>query len=354
MRPVLVSLSLLLLLGAVGFGGPDRARDQAAVVEGVVLEPSGEPVVAARVELRSGVQLLAADRTDTEGQFRLETSADWAPGWLVRAERLGYLSAEVEVSAGVAAVEIVLGPAPLPLPGFEVVGDRDVCSAGDDRSARRIWEVAAQHHAGGLDTVGVASYTRVRTDTLSGQASAGSGVEGAAPGQRASAPLLRLSWDRRVDREGYAFPVRRTDSSGSYDSWGYPPLEADFSSHFIGDLFGEIHDFQLESVDDNGWVLHFCAKRQDDPYLDGVLEVGPDTVIHRAEWRFHTEEPDEAAGGWARFPPVTTEVSTPPLLPSESVTWKTLRNGEVVRRAQWYERWVIAAGDSVPFLPVRP
>ena len=154
-------------------------------------------------------------------------------------------------------------------------------------------------------------------------------MEGAAPGQRASAPLLRLGWNRRVDREGYAFPVRRTDNTGSYDSWGYPPLEADFSSHFVADLFGDLHDFQLEVGDEEGWILHFCAREQDDPYLDGVLEVGPDTLIYRAEWRFYTDEPDEGAGGWARFPPVVNGDTSPPLLPSESLTWKGLPNGQI-------------------------
>ena len=354
MRPIPVFFALLLLLGAVGFGAPSRIQSRiAAIVEGVVLESSGEPVVAARVELWSGTRVLVADRTDAEGRFRLETDDDWAPGWTVRAERLGYQSVELELASGTTSVEIVLGSAPLPLPGFEVVGDRDICSADDNRAAREIWEVAARRHSGGLDTVGVASYTRVRTDTLSDQGSAGSGLEGTEPGQRASAPLLRLSWNRRVDREGYAFPVRRTNSTGSYDSWGYPPLEADFSSHFAAESFGDLHDFLIETQDDDGWILHFCAREQDDPYLDGVLEVGPDTLIFRAEWRFHTEEPNEAAGGWARFPPATGDLASPPLLPSESVIWKRLPNGEMVRRAQWYEGWVIAAGDSVPFLPQR-
>ncbi len=355
MRTALVPLVLSVLLGAGWSADPAVGLfPRAAVIEGVVLEPSGEPVVAARVELWSGARILAADQTDSDGRFRLETPGDWAPGWQVRAQRLGFQPTELDLAAGDTELEVRLAPAPLPLPGFEVVGDRDICAAGDDGNARDIWRAAATRHSGGLDTLGVASYTRVRTDTLAGQGSAGSGVDGATPGQRASAPLLRMGWNRRVDREGYAFPVRRTDSGGSYDSWGYPPLEADFSSHFAGELFGELHDFQLEVSDDDGWVLHFCARDQDDPYLDGVLEVGPDTLIQRAEWRFYTEEPDEAAGGWARFPPATERIAAPPLLPIESVVWKTLPNGEIVRTAQWYEGWTLAQGDSVPFLPVRP
>ncbi len=354
MRPASSALATLFVLGTAAFHAPIPSLGVDAVVEGRVVEGSGAPVVSARVELSSGARVIGATRTDADGRFRIETVADWAPGWSVRVERLGFEPAEVAVASGAATVEITLALAPLPLPGFEVVGDRNICAAGDDGRARSLWRAAARQHAGGLDTMGVASYTRVRTDTIGAREVASSGLEGSIAGQRASAPLLRMGWTRRVDREGYAFPVRRTDVSGSYDSWGYPPLEADFSSHFAGELFGELHDFQVELEDEDGWILHFCAREEDEPHLDGVLEIDPDTLIYRAEWRFYTEEPDEGAGGWARYPPATDPEGTPPLLPSESVVWKTLPGGEIVRRAQWYEGWVIAVGDSVPFLPVRP
>ena len=304
MRPASAALATLFFLGTGAFHAPIPYPGADAVVEGRVLEDSGAPVVSARVELSSGAGAIGATRTDVEGRFRIETDADWALGWSIRVERLGFEPAEVAVASGAASLEITLAPAPLPLPGFEVVGDRNICAAGDDGRARGLWRAAARQHAGGLDTVGVASYTRVRTDTIGAREVGSSGVEGSIAGQRASAPLLRMGWMRRVDREGYAFPVRRTDTSGSYDSWGYPPLEADFASHFAGELFAELHDFQVEVEDADGWILHFCAREDDEPHLDGVLEIGPDTLIHRAEWRFYTDEPDEGAGGWARFPPL--------------------------------------------------
>lgn len=354
MKRLPVFASLVLLLGAAGAGYANRLPFMAVRIEGRVHDPSGVPVVSARVELRSADRVLVADRTDEDGRFVLDTDAPWSPDLRVRTQRLGYETAEVDVPSGLGPMDIVLSPAPLPLPGFDIVNDREICSEDPDRNARRLWEAAAEHHTGGLDTVGVASYTRARTDTLAANMTTGVGVEGTTPGQRASAPLLRLSWDRRIEREGYAFPVQRTDRQRSYSSWGYPPLEADFASHFGSEMFGERQDFHIESQGANGWVLHFCSRDDDDPYLDGVLEIGPDTLIRRVEWRFHTPEPDEDAGGWARFPPTTATGGPPPLLPSESVTWKTLPDGEVVRRAEWYEGWVIAYGDSVPFLPQRP
>jgi hypothetical protein len=178
-------------------------------------------------------------------------------------------------------------------------------------------------------------------------------MEAALHGQRSSAPLLRLSWDRRVQREGYAFPVRRTDSDRSYDSWGYPPLEADFAPHFASDGFAALHNFQVDHEDGDGWVIQFCGRRRDDPYLEGAIEIGPDTVFRSIEWRFRTDEPHEGAGGWAGFPPPSPASDLQVLLPSESVTWRTMPGGEVIRRAQWYEGWVTVQGDSVPTLPVR-
>lgn len=355
MRRLPVLLALVLLLGAAGAGDGDRSSSAVVTIEGRVSDPSGSPIVSARVELRSSERVLVADRTDADGRFTLDTEAPWSPDLLVRTERLGYETSELEVPSDLAPMEIVLSPAPLPLPGFDVVSDREICSEEPERDARVLWRAAAQHHTGGLDTVGVASYTRARSDTLASNSTAGLGVgiEGAVAGQRSSAPLLRLSWDRRVEREGYAFPVRRMDRERSYDSWGYPPLEADFASHFGSETFGRRHDFVFESESTNGWLVHFCPRDEGDPSLDGILEIGPDTLIRRVEWRFHTPEPDEQAGGWALFPPRSAAGGPPPLLPTESVTWKTLPDGEVVRRAQWYEGWVIASGDSVPFLPLR-
>lgn len=267
--------------------------------------------------------------------------------------RLGYEALDAPVPVGVASLDLVLVAAPIAITGLQVDADRDICSARDDRTARELWRLAAARTDPGLDTVGIASYTQLRVDTVTASSSGVPGLIGAEPGTRASAPLLRLSWDRRVQREGYAFPVRRTDSAQSYDSWGYPPLEADFAPHFASESFGNLHTLHVDKADVDGWILRFCGRRKNDPYLEGVIEIGPDTLIRRVEWHFRTEDPQEGAGGWAGFPPSFSEENRQILLPTESVTWRALPGGEVVRRAQWYEGWITVQGDSVPFLPLR-
>ena len=353
LAPILVLCSLTGILGTPSLG----PSSPPGPIEGIVRELGGAPLASARVDLLVDGALVASARTDQAGRFYIVLRAE---GLATRAEailhvsRMGYHDAEVSLSGDRRSQEIALAPAPLPIPGFRVEFERESCPGIDEEPARRLWERAVDLHPGGLDTLGVASYTLARTDTLSRDPPTTLGVEGAVSGQRASASLLRLSWTRRIDREGYAFHVRRSGRTRSYDSWSYPPLEADYAPHFGSESFGSLHDFRVELEDGEGWILRFCGRITDTPYLEGILELGPDTLLRRAEWRFHTPAPDEEAGGWTRFPPAGVEEEPPPLLPVESMTWRSLPDGEVMRRAQWYEGWIMVEGDSVPFLPRRP
>lgn len=349
----LTLLAVLILLTSALLAAhlPAVARSLDDVI-GTVREPNGTPVPAARVELRIDGRVVVATQTDGTGAFRLTTPAAWSASWTVFVERLGYTSTEVDVPQGAGSLDISLVPAPLPLPGLLVEGEGDLCEAREDEAARHVWNRARDLHPNGLDTLGIASYTWMRTDTLGANLTDRSaGMDGSTAGQRASASLLRLSWTRQVERDGYASPIRRTDLFRSYDSWRYPPLEADFSSHFISELFGDRHDFHIETEDEYGWILRFCGNRTNRPYLEGTLTLGPDTLIRRADWEFITPAPDEHSGGWAEFSPSDSDGHAPYLLPSESLTWVTLPDSHVVRRAHWYQEWIVAPGDSVPFLP---
>jgi len=356
MRPffALLYLSSLLALGSVAVARDVPRGVPLDTVQGSVREESGRAIPGARVELRFANRVLIVGLTDGEGNFRLLTQESWEEGWSLRVERLGYLPTERSVPPGLEPVEILLPAAPLPLPGFDIEGERDFCAGREDSVARRLWEQASLLHAGGIDTLGIATYTLVRVDTLQiPNVLASTGIMGTEEGQRGSAPLLRLSWNRRIEAEGYAFPVRRTEVGRSYDSWSYPPLEADFAPHFGSRLFGAQHDFHIVETSDAGATLYFCGRRTGRPHLEGTMTIGADTLIQRVDWRFRTREPEEGAGGWARFAPGSAQATTNPLLPTESVVWRSLPDGSVLRRAQWYDGWILAQGDSVPFLPER-
>jgi hypothetical protein len=373
LRPPALLALLLLVGGAAAVGGhpiQGTAATQARAAipsglpldpsrpefHGVVVDPEGSPVTGVRVELHSGGRLEAAVFTGPDGTFRVRARTDTGP-FSIRAERLGYDTLERPLSAREwdgAAVELVLVPAPLPLPGFTVEATMETCPARHDPDAAALWEAMARHHHGGLDTLGAATYTLARTDTLATNAANRAPPEGLTAGQRGFSGRLRLSWERRIPREGYAFRVRRTDPTASYEAWAYAPLEADFASHFGTPLFVQQHRLRAPSPGiGGGWILAFCAPDPERPGLDGHLELSPDTFLVRAEWRFRTPEPDEEAGGWTRFPGASANGAPAYLLPLESVVWKTLREGGVQRRAQWYEAWIVTPGDSVPFLPER-
>jgi hypothetical protein len=339
--------------------GPDWV--QADSVTGFVREgATGIGITGVRIELLlAGGRVLRATFSEPGGGFFLEVPASVAPadrqGLRLRAERLGYAPVEIPLpSAGQGALILQMNPAPLPLPGLAIEVAPEACPTRSHPEATALWTAMARRHPGGLDTVGVATYTLIRTDTLStvNTLLLSDGVFES--GQRASAGRLRDAWERRLPRDGYAFPVRRTDLEGSYDSWSYAPLEADFSSHFQSPAFATTQRFRAPTPRvDGGWNLSFCAPNARRPGLDGVLSLSPDTLLVRAEWRFRTGDPDEEAGGWARFPSVAPGDPIPPLLPFESLVWRRIRTGEVQRRAQWYEAWVTTPGDSVPFLPAR-
>ncbi|MEX2529649.1 MAG: carboxypeptidase-like regulatory domain-containing protein [Gemmatimonadota bacterium] len=378
---LLLSLSVLITLGLITGGwlgvgaapsphathawtGEDRGE-----VRGSVVDEVGEPVLGVRVELVIRERLVGSATTEADGRFQILFSADvlralGSPtSGEVRAQRLGYHAAVQSVELpDPGEVLLVLRPAPLPLPGMRVDGGPTRCEGDDaDGLARLLWEAAASRHPGGVDTLGIASYMSSLTDTVDGEArapvrspdgaTAEEGVGRPEAGQRGSAPILRLGWGRRIDRQGYAFPVRRTDREGSYASWSYAPLESDLASHFGAPQFGEMHYFQMISAREDGWLVRFCAQDRDRPHIDGRIELTADTLIRRADWSFRTDPPVENAGGWALFP--APEGSPPPLLPLESMAWRTLRETTTIRRAQWFDGWILAPGDSVPFLPRR-
>lgn len=362
---VLRPLLLLLTLALAGVPSLAVGVGPSNPIAGVVLSETGTPLVAVRVELLQGGRLLASTVTAEDGAFRIalplarsgEARMRTGEALALRAERLGYGTVERELTPeeiGGVPVEITMNPVPLPLPGFRVEVEAEACPVRNHPDGEALWEAMARLHPDGLDTMGAASYTLARTDTLPAERVTPSADGPLLAGQRGFSGRLRTAWERRVDRDGYAFVVRRTDLTGSYDAWSYAPLEADFASHFGTPLFGRNHRFRSPSPGaDGGWILPFCPADDQRPGVEGTLELSADTLLLRVDWRFRTPEPDEDAGGWTRFPEAAPGEAAPRLLPLEAVVWRRIRGGDVLRRSQWYEAWTVTPGDSVPFLPER-
>ena len=75
--------------------------------------------------------------------------------------------------------------------------------------------------------------------------------------------------------------------------------------------------------------------------------------MRAAEWSFGTSEPDEDAGGRAVFAEESPDGAKPYLLPTEGLFWRRTGHDQYLQRYERYEGWLVAPGDSVPFLPTR-
>lgn len=357
-RPSAILLGLLAFVLARS-AAPSLAealqQPDGAVVRGIVTDTAGVPLDGVTVEVLEEGRLLAGRITGEDGAFAFELSGV-TPGadLVLRANRLGYRMVERRIDSRSADEQrLRLEEEPIAIRGLVVESEGLGCRIEDQDAARDLWQAMRRRYVGPMDTVGIATYLSEK-EALVDRGEIGPldlPVEKRA--QRGSSSQLRFSWSRRVRRSGYAFPVRRTEMGRSFDSWSYAPLHADFAPHFVGPVFGELHRFRLVDRGAFGWVLEFCPEDPERPSIVGSLRLAPDTTLLEAEWLFRTGDPQEEAGGHALFPPATDSSGGNRPLPRESIFWRRLPTGDFQEIHQRYEEWIVAQGDTVPFLPPR-
>ncbi len=329
------------------------AGSAVAQLDGVVTRAGGLPLEGVSVEAWSVDRRVGATLTDALGVFSLseEIASNTV---LLRVSALGFDVEEVEVRDGLTAYEIELTGAPLAVEGLVVTMEKTSCEEGrEDEEGKRLWQLARIRYDGLMDTLGIATYL-AEADTIVPLSELGSlQLPVLNLSQRGSSSLLRFNWTRRIDRDGYAFAIRRTDGGRPYDSWVYPPLEADFAPHFADVVFGERHRFVIEDEGPDGWLLAYCPKNTSKPSIKGTITLARDTTFAAVDWLFQTPEPMEHAGGRAFFKPLLSSVVLSHLLPTEAVIWRAVPAGDYLQSYQRYEGWRVAPGDSVPLLPLR-
>ena len=236
------------------------AQETSAQLTGVVRTSGGVALEGVAVEVWTASTRIAADLTDPEGRFFFPESIAFQAVTLA-AGALGFLTQEVRVLEGVREYEIELEEDPLVLEGLVVTTEMATCEDGrEDPQAQQLWQLARLKYHGVMDTLGVATYL-AEADTIVPLSKLGPlDLPVLALSQRSSSSLLRFSWTRRLERDGYAFKVRRVDGTRSYDSWVYAPLDADFAPHFVDDGFGERHRIVVEDEREDGWTLAYCPK----------------------------------------------------------------------------------------------
>lgn len=323
-----------------------------AQIHGIVTDVRGTPLEGVTVQLLESDTRLAAVLTDEEGRFDFDDPvSDRATE--IRAGGLSYRSREIPVVPGQRQYHIELEEEPISLPSLVVETERDFCAGREDEdAARELWNTASSRYSTALDTLGIATYIASDTRVVPPDSVGFLDLPDETTGQRGSSSLLRFSWTRRAQRSGYAFPTWRVIEDRSFRSWVYAPLEADFAPHFAHPVFGRLHDFFLVEGHGAGWIVGFCPREEDRPSIQGTMALRPDTTIATVEWIFRTPEPIENAGGRVAFPPVTGPPSGTYLLPGEGLVWRQVRPGDFWEKYQRFEDWRVAAGDSVPFLPV--
>lgn len=329
---------------------PTEAVAPALSVRGIVRDMEGQPLDQVAVEAWGADQRLRTVSADAQGRFSFpNTLTDRITS--LYAYRLGYRATRIDVSPGTAFYVLQMALDPLTMEGLVIDVERELCTRNDDPRARALWEAVRARYDRAIDSLGTATYLSSAIRSVPLAEIGAVPVPAAAAEQRGSAPLLRHSWRRRVQRTGYARKLSAPSPDGMFDSWGYPPLDADFATHFIDDVFGRLHRLSIVEEDDEGWLMRFCPKDDDRPSIEGFFQVSPDSFLIMAEWSFNTGEPDEGAGGRAMFAP--GEGGPGYLLPSSGLFWRRIGGGRLLQRYQRYQGWLTAPGDSVPFLPVR-
>lgn len=323
-----------------------------AQIHGIVTDVRGTPLEGVTVQLLESEARLATVLTDEEGLFDFPERAS-VRATSIRAGGLSYRSQDVPVVPGRRQYHIELEEEPISLPSLVVEANRDFCAGREDEEeARELWNAARARYSTALDTLGIATYLASDTRVVPPDSVGFLDLPEENTGQRGSSSLLRFSWTRRAQRSGYAFPTWRVIEDRSFRSWVYAPLEADFAPHFADPVFGRLHDLFLMESEGAGRILGFCPREEDRPSIQGTMALRSDTTIATVEWIFRTPEPVENAGGRVAFPPVTGPPSETYLLPDEGLAWRQVRPGDFWETYQRFDEWKVAAGDSVPFLPV--
>lgn len=234
LRPAALSRLLPLLLAGLLPAAPAGA--QQLFVGQVVEEASGRPVVAAFVAVHDEAgERLAAALTDPDGRFRLAAPTGAGP-YTLRAERIGYGTAESEPlspEAGrTAEVTLRLPTRAIVLEGIEAVGVRR-CPVGADEGLRihELWEEArkALEIAAWTDEEGIVRLRGRRYERLYPVATGRVEEERVREVEGGTGAVFQSAPASELVRQGY---VRRVPGPETFDYFG-PDARAVLSSDFL-------------------------------------------------------------------------------------------------------------------------
>jgi len=281
----------------------------AAQVSIRVMDAEGRPVPAVRVDVLGQGELIAVASTSANGIAELSAER-WSEVRRITLSHLGFRTLIVQADEIPADGVIRLEPRAVGIEGFTVEG-RELCPIDDDPEARRLWSEVASLYATDTGSRALsARYTR-----HSGSVSEGdlhetpphggvAYVSARGAGIVHGGDLTPRSLDTRVSNEGYAWPPLFIGGTSSDRGWRYPGFGGPHAFHFASAVFGRLHDFEVMRASDGRVMLAYCPNgTSEGASIEGGLTLAPGRALLAAEWMFHTDDPDQGAGGSVWFEP---------------------------------------------------
>lgn len=268
-----------------------------------VVDSDGRPMPAVRVDLIGRGELIATYATSAEGVAEVGPER-WSEVTRVSVSHLGFQTLLVQVADLSPDRILVLQPEPVELESI-LVAAGELCPITDDPRARRLWsEVAARYAQDTGLRAWLARLSRyggsVRQDDLA-RPPAEAPVTYLAGGGPDGPPETPRSINDQIAGSGYASRAGALGTSRGV-AWSYVALDREDAHHFASPVFGQAHDFAVQSESPEQASLIFCGKRNSEgPTTNGVITLAPGSAFLGAEWRFQTDDPDEGAGGSVVF-----------------------------------------------------
>jgi hypothetical protein len=316
-----MAAAIAVLLLTVQPAAPLRAQ-----VRGVVADTAGRPVSGALVELYGSFRRLAAQGTDSLGQFRLLTPVTANGALLVRA--IGFAPVRRDLSPSDSVVMVTVQPLPIEVSEVRVNAEPTWCPERDDARARDLWYRAAGHYDIQLSSGLIRAWTMVF----------GADVPAESLGVMDTTRLHRSLFgepgtSRRIGWLDF-YAQRPAGGQGRRRAgWQYPFLESVQAWHFGDASFPYLNRLAFPPGDWGDTVIAFCSRSGDHPFIRGTLSLSADTTFTGASWEFVTPQPGERAGGRVLFQRTDPHVPGQPLLALVGFFWQKRAHG-------FYQEWM--------------
>ena len=201
---------------------------------------------------------------------------------------------------------------PTTLSRIIVTAQQKRCPVADDAVAHTFWDAMAAHYSPVLPLIARTSWFArdgahaegsVQNedigsfDAAESAARSGGGVRNSLHGVLLSGPSSTAA-KGRMSRNEYADRIPDDEPRLLYQpvylNWYYTRLDELFLDHFVDTAFEKHHDFALVSLPSRT-VLAFCGRDHSKPWIEGTMEITPDSLISYIALQYVTPKPKEDA-----------------------------------------------------------